>query len=858
MGSQPLLERHAELEQLSTWARGTRTDGSLVLVSGPAGIGKTSLVEAFLASRPASRVLRGACESLSTPQPLAPLADLARGDDHLSDLLASGAAPIAVYGAVRDGLAARRGTTLLLEDLHWADDATLDLLRYLARRLTSVPALVIATYRDDEIGAGHPLRVLLGDIGAHSSIRRTTLRPLSEQAVAALAAPTGVDGVGLWHRTGGNPFFVTEVLAANGATLPPTVSDAVLARAARLPEGARALLATVAVLGRDAELPILRSVAPSLVHHVDRCVDAGMLGADRNAVGFRHELARLAVAAATPPGRRAELHRSVLAALEAAGAPAATLAHHAEEAGDRAATRRHADDAAQHATRLGAHRQAAEQWQRVLRALPATADAERADVLGRCSYACALSDHIAEATEEAEQALRLWRALDEPLREGDTLSWLARLAWMSQRVDDADRLGRTAAALLEQLPAGVELARARATVAQHLATHLGPAEARDWGRRARELAEQLGADAIAAQATIDLGLSRALTGDLGGLGEMRTGVAAAIVARSDDHAARGLFQMVRVACVALDHEAVDERAAAAQAFCAERGVEFWGDYARAFRAQNLLHRGQFDDAVTEAGPVWHRTAPTSPAVRTATVAVNLGLVRLRRGEADPDDLLDVAARTAVLPSLKGSLGVAAARAEAAWLAGGGQAVLDEVRSAWHAARSVTDGWWNAELAWWLDVLGAPEEVEGRGGFAGGVAGGWQPAADGFGALGLPYHRAMALAGSHEEAPLREALAIAHALGVHPLSRLVSRRLRALGARRIPQPPGTDRWRDGTLTAREREVLDLLAEGLRDAEIAAHLHLSARTVNHHVSAILRKLDVSTRAAAAARAHRESTK
>ena len=180
-------------------------------------------------------------------------------------------------------------------------------------------------------------------------------------------------------------------------------------------------------------------------------------------VAFRHELGRIAVEEAIPPGRRTALHGAVLRQLVAGGAAsAARLAHHAAAAGDRPAVRRYAEQAARQAVRLGAHREAAAQFRRVLAALDPGAMRERAESLARYSQECALSDQIAEATESAEQTLRIWRAAGDRLREGDTVRWLSRLAWMSERVGDAERLARQAIDLLQPLPAGRELAHAYA------------------------------------------------------------------------------------------------------------------------------------------------------------------------------------------------------------------------------------------------------------------------------------------------------------------------------------------------------------------------------------------------------------
>ncbi len=217
-----LQEREQHLAMLETWLSEVRGSGrgQLVLLGGEAGVGKTTLVAAFAARQRSTTVLTGGCEPLFTPRPLGPLQDIG-----LADLTSAGEAIAAINRALRDT------TIVVLEDLHWADEATLDFVQLLGRRVTGMPALVIATYRDDEIGRDHPLRVVLGQLNA---AQRMPVAPLSAGAVAELATAHGVDSASLHARTGGNPFFVTEVLARGGVSTPGSVRDAVLARAARL------------------------------------------------------------------------------------------------------------------------------------------------------------------------------------------------------------------------------------------------------------------------------------------------------------------------------------------------------------------------------------------------------------------------------------------------------------------------------------------------------------------------------------------------------------------------------------------------------------------------------------------------
>jgi hypothetical protein len=179
----------------------------------------------------------------------------------------------------------------------------------------TVPALVVASYRDDELDRAHPLRILLGELARSRTVTRLKPARLSPGAVTQLAEPYEVDADELYRKTAGNPFFVVEALATKAEGIPDTVRDAVLARAARLsPDGGR-LLEAVAVVPPKAELWLLEALAGDAVDGLDECLTSGMLVAQAAGVAFRHELARLAVEEWVPPHRGVELHRRALAAL---------------------------------------------------------------------------------------------------------------------------------------------------------------------------------------------------------------------------------------------------------------------------------------------------------------------------------------------------------------------------------------------------------------------------------------------------------------------------------------------------------------------------------------------------------------
>ena len=344
-----LLERSSFLDVLAGYAaEAKRGSGRLVLVSGEAGIGKTALIEAFQAQLDGARWLWGACDALLTPRPLGPLFDVAaQAGGQLSELCDQGAGPDRLFGAFLAELDSPTALTVaVIEDVHWADEATIDLLRFAGRRLGRMKALVLVTYRDDELG-DDPLRLLLGDLATHRATRRMGLPPLSDDAVRALAGQRDLDAAELCRVTGGNPFLVCEAIEAGWPAIPPTVRDVVGARLARSDAKVREALQAAAVIGTSIDPEVLTPVLGGSAALLDDCLRTGLLTADASALQFRHELVRMAVEEAIPPHRRSELHARLLRVLGDAGnTDPAVLAHHAEGAGDVPAIVRYAVEAA--------------------------------------------------------------------------------------------------------------------------------------------------------------------------------------------------------------------------------------------------------------------------------------------------------------------------------------------------------------------------------------------------------------------------------------------------------------------------------------------------------------------------------
>ncbi|MFI6873923.1 AAA family ATPase [Streptomyces sp. NPDC050400] len=850
------LERDLELDRLAAAVRdAVGGAGSVVLVLGEAGIGKSSLVRALPGVLPAeARLLVGHCDDLTTGRPLGPLRDLVgRIGTELARAVRDAGDRQRVYEALHAELArAPHPTVLVVEDVHWADDASLDALRYLVRRVERLPAVVVLTYRDDELSRGHPLRQLLGQVSGAARVHRLPLARLSRDAVTTLSETASLDPAQVYAVTSGNPFYVAEVVAAGGTgEVPPTVVDAVLARLRGLDDAARDALEQLAVVPSAVQRSLVDALLPGEDGALAAAEQHGLLEVTADRVAFRHEIIRRAVADSLPAARRIALDRAVLAALMAApDTDRSRIVHHAAAAGDLDAIARFGPGAARDAARAGAHREAAAHLRLVLHRREHYGPRELADLLEQFAVESYTIGDSGAAVAAQRDAVELRRGLGDLRALGADLRWLSRIHWWAGDADAAQSAAREALRVLERAGDERLLALALSNTAQLRMLSDENGRAIEFGERAIVLARAAGDAAILSHALNNVGSARWRSGDPSGQRQLEESLEVALGAGEVEHACRAYANIIWFLLDLLRFDEADRFLSPAIEL-ADR-AEYLGflTYLQVELALRKFAAGDWTTAERYA----RLGADVFPPARCPALTV-LARVRIRRGDTGGTELLDQAWQIALgTRELQRTGPVAAARAEAAWLRGDRAGVVAAAEWVHARARRLAAPPHRAELGYWLTKAGRPVPPDDSGHpYALQAAGQWDKAARLWRDAGCPYEHAAALAESPDPAVKLGALTTLDGLGAVPLARLVRAELRELGVRRVPRGPhAATRRNPAGLTDRQLQVVRCLVDGMTNPEIADRLVVSVRTVDNHVRAVLEKLDAPTRRAAARRA------
>lgn len=861
-GEATLHERDHLLERLDeVLDDATAGHGRMVLVAGDAGAGKSTLVARFAARvassdrRPRPDVLIGYCDPLTTPRPLGPLLDVAcqRGSG-LGDLLEGPAEPYVAFARLFERLRASSPTVLVIEDAHWADAATLDMIRFLGRRAALTSAAILVTYRSDEVVGDHALARVLGELATSGgAVSRLEVAPLSLDAVRSLLAE-GHEAVDLQraehiHRiTGGNAFFVGE-LAASSGLVPTTVSDAIMARLARLDPDVRAVAEVVSVAPRSLEVAHVAALSGVSAAGLGRARAASaVLVSDGTGLRFRHELARLAVLESLDPPRAAALHRSMIDLLVADGSDDhARLAHHAVGAGDAELVGEFATRAAREAMARGAIRQASELFAAALDDGAPLAPADEAGLLVEHTTTLLSLDRVDDARDRADRAVDRARASgdDELLGRALLVRSLARWSAGTSRLAQCD-LDEAIDVLTPSGPSGA-LAEALAANAQRAMVDRLHEPAVHGARQALAMARSLDDTPGTVRSLHALGCAELVTGDADAgerlmLDAHRLAMESGLEAQAGlalGNLGSGLGEVRR-------YDRARRYLADAADVALRRDADQSLAYIRSWLARIDLEQGHWTDAVERLrGRDW--SDGSSASFVNVTALGVIGRVRVRRGDPGADDALERAAELGASGSIQHLWPVTCALAELHWSHGRHATAVELLAPTYERVLATDSAWGQGEVAFWLwmndgstDPPATPSTP-----FRLHIAGDWRAAAEAWRSIGCPYEEALALADGDDEAMLA-ALDILDALGARPAASRVRAGLRDRQVPSIPRGPRpATREHPAGLTPRQAEVLELVRQGLTNGQIADRLFISTKTAEHHVSAILTKLGARTR-------------
>ena len=835
-------------------------EGHCVFVSGEAGIGKTSLVKAFCRQQSGDcNIYQGACDNLFVPRPLAPLYDILwQVNKERWPTTPSSEERAALFADFFQELSTKRGKLLIVfEDIHWADEGTLDFIRFFARRIYQLPCLFILTYRDNEIHSNHPVRNVLGQLQP-DSFTKLMLPPLSKEAVVGMAAQKGYNGEDVYSITEGNPFYVNEILANYSPGIPDNIKDSILAVYERQKQGTKNAWHIWSVMPEGLEVERVPKIKMSL--DINHCFAIGVIIVQNAKVVFKHELYRRTIEESLTPLMRIELNKMMLElflnSFEEKGEIERIL-HYAKNANEKKLVVQYAPMAAEKTASVGAHKEAAKLFLTAIEYFEGNDEKQLAKLYEAYAYECYLSSQVNAAIAYTEKALNVWKEKADTERTGNSLRFLSHLWWSDCNRKNAESFARQAIEVLRNCPASSAKAKAFCNMSELKMLSDESAECILWAEKAIETAKELNDKEILSTILANEGAVQMLipSSEQKGRVTLERSLEIALKNSYHENAVRAYTNLgsgsVRTKKYALAGRVLEE----GLSYCEERNLNFWAAHILSWKARLELEKGNWTAAYNIADNLLK--TEKQPAIIRITALIVLAKVIMRREEKDVLALLQEAKKMAfetmepqrIIPSMVALL-------EYEWLTGKTIVEKDDIEQASALIRKTSIDLEKNEFAFWMKKAGRhfiplKETAEAYDisstGKALKAAAFWEKS-------GCPYEQALFMFEGKDD-DKRKAIALVQDLNAISVYEKMKREMRDLGIKHIPRGlRKSTRSNAAFLTSREMDILQLLKEEMQNKEIAAQLYISAKTVDHHISSILFKLDANSRYKAVAEATR----
>jgi DNA-binding CsgD family transcriptional regulator/tetratricopeptide (TPR) repeat protein len=738
---------------------------------------------------------------------------------------------------------------LLFEDIHWADEATIDFIKFISRRIDQLRCLFVLTYRDNEIHAGHPLMNMFGHLPA-GRFTRITLPPLSRQAVKHLAEEKGYDGDKVYQVTGGNPYFVTEILSSYSEGVPVNIRDSIISAYNRTSAKTRQIWELLSIIPGRFESRYLERFDSGYLEAIENCMQLQILIVSKGQIYFKHELFRRTIEDSLSPLKRIALNKKILDLLFddfKYHNEIERIVHHANNANQFDLVVKYAPVAASRAAVVGAHTEASKLLATAIESYQGDDSKIKIELFEDYAYECYLTNNIGQALLYAGKTLELLRNHADVLKTAGCMRFVSHLYCCSGDWKTAIDIGREAVELMSNYPACKEKALSFCNMAQ-LKMHWGEtAEIIDWAEKAKKTAEEVNDEEALCQSQIIMGSIQMNTPSSRNEGWelIQKGLSIALKNSFDEQAARAYLKMAINGLRLKDYRFVKNILHEGILYTDERELGFWKLSMLSVKAKLNLETGNWNDALTIAEKLLNTEYKGSFNLFGMVVVAQ---INLRTGRPGALEMLMKAKDLAYERfDLQALISIVIALLEYEWLSG--EKIMES--SEMVTLIAVIDRciyFMDAnEFAFWLmkarnqhmkvktvyDAYHVSNVTSAR------------KAAVHWNKLGNPFMHAQTLFDGDDEDKKKSA-SIIQQLRAENVYERMKQEMRSSGIKGIPRGlRKTTKANVALLTGREMDVLALLKDGLQNKEIAGKLFISAKTVDHHISSILFKLDVNSR-------------